>query len=76
MLGPGGRPQHDNPAIRSSSMIDFANGLLSRSGRTGRQYVEDVIWPIVAIDLDYVAYHWNVTGFNTWEEVSAHSHAL
>ncbi|CAE6449375.1 unnamed protein product [Rhizoctonia solani] len=72
--GPGGRPQHDNPALRSSSMIDFANGLLSRNGRTGHQYVENVIWPIVVIDLDYVAYHWNVTGFNTWEEVVGSCH--
>ncbi|QRW22993.1 glycoside hydrolase family 15 protein [Rhizoctonia solani] len=69
--GPGGRPQHDNPALRSSSMIDFANGLLTRNGRTGRHYVESSIWPIVILDLDYVAYHWNVTGFNTWEEASA-----
>ncbi|GAB1526175.1 glycoside hydrolase 15 protein [Rhizoctonia solani] len=69
--GPGGRPQHDNPALRSSSMIDFANGLLARNGRTGRHYVESSIWPIVILDLDYVAYHWNVTGFNTWEEASA-----
>ncbi|CUA69743.1 Glucoamylase I [Rhizoctonia solani] len=69
--GPGGRPQHDNPAIRSSSMIDFANGVLSRNGRTGRNYVEDTIWPIVVLDLDYVAYNWNVTGFNLWEEVGA-----
>ncbi|CAE6442105.1 unnamed protein product [Rhizoctonia solani] len=72
--GPGGRPQHDNPAIRSSSMIDFANGVLSRNGRTGRNYVEDTIWPIVVLDLDYVAYNWNVTGFNLWEEVVGSCH--
>ncbi|CAE6414958.1 unnamed protein product [Rhizoctonia solani] len=72
--GPGGRPQHDNAAIRSSSMIDFANGLLARNGRTGRQYVEKTIWPIIVLDLDYVAYHWNVTGFNLWEEVVGSCH--
>lgn len=68
-IGPGGRPQHDNAALRASSMIDFANGLLVRNGRAGRDYVLNTIWPIVEIDLDYVAYHWNVTGFNLWEEV-------
>lgn len=70
VLGPAGRPQHDNAALRASSMIDFANGLMARNGRKGYQYVEDVIWPIVVLDLNYVAYHWNVTGFNLWEEVS------
>ncbi|CAE6388575.1 unnamed protein product [Rhizoctonia solani] len=72
--GPGGRPQHDNAAIRSSSMIDFANGLFSRNGRTGHRYVENTIWPIVVLDLDYVAHNWNVTGFNLWEEVVGSCH--
>jgi hypothetical protein len=52
-------------------MIDLANGLLSRKGTKGQKYTEDIIWPIVQLDLDYVAHHWNVTGFNLWEEVSA-----
>ncbi|KAB5589453.1 hypothetical protein CTheo_7107 [Ceratobasidium theobromae] len=72
--GPAGRPQHDNAALRASTMIDFANGLLARNGRVGRDYVVNTIWPIVEIDLDYVAYHWNVTGFNLWEEVVGSCH--
>ncbi|QRV81394.1 glycoside hydrolase family 15 protein [Ceratobasidium sp. AG-Ba] len=66
--GPAGRPQHDNAALRASTMLDFANGLLTRKGAKGYDYVVNTIWPIVKLDLDYVAYHWNVTGFNLWEE--------
>ncbi|KAF8599197.1 glucoamylase [Ceratobasidium sp. AG-I] len=72
--GPAGRPQHDNAALRASSMIDFASGLIARNGRQGHKYVADVIWPIVVLDLNYVAHHWNVTGFNLWEEVVGSCH--
>ncbi|KAG8740241.1 hypothetical protein FRC10_004581 [Ceratobasidium sp. 414] len=72
--GPAGRPQHDNAALRASSMVDFANGLLARNGAKGYDYVARTIWPIVRVDLDYVARHWNVTGFNLWEEVVGSCH--
>ncbi|KAG8680949.1 hypothetical protein FRC09_017857, partial [Ceratobasidium sp. 395] len=72
--GPAGRPQHDNAALRASTMIEFANGLLARKGAKGYDYVANTIWPIVQLDLNYVAHHWNVTGFNLWEEVIGSCH--
>ena len=33
----------------------------------------DVLWPVIANDLAYVAQYWNSTGFDLWEEVRGSS---
>ncbi|KAJ7029291.1 glucoamylase [Mycena alexandri] len=68
--GPWGRPQRDGPALRSTSMISYANWLLQN---TSASNVLDTLWPTIKLDLDYVAANWNQTGFDLWEEVSSSS---
>ena len=68
--GDWGRPQRDGPALRSTSIIRFANHLLARGNAT---WVRNHLWPVLKLDLGYVADSWNLTGFDLWEEVDASS---
>ncbi|KAG5636633.1 hypothetical protein H0H81_007342 [Sphagnurus paluster] len=68
--GAWGRPQRDGPALRSTALITWANFLLTQ-GNTS--YVTGTLWPIIKLDLDYVASNWNQTGFDLWEEVNSSS---
>lgn len=68
--GSWGRPQRDGPALRSNALITYANSLINQGNTT---YVVQKIWPVVKLDLDYVANHWNISGFDLWEEVSSAS---
>ncbi|EUC57047.1 glucoamylase [Rhizoctonia solani AG-3 Rhs1AP] len=63
-----GRPQRDGPALRATTMITYANSLGASDS-----YVTGTIWPMLKLDLDYVAQYWNSTGFDLWEEVSGSS---
>ncbi|KAJ7134910.1 glycoside hydrolase family 15 protein [Mycena epipterygia] len=65
-----GRPQRDGPALRSTSMIAYANWLLKT---TNVSNVLTTLWPIIKLDLDYVQASWNQTGFDLWEEISSSS---
>ncbi|KAF8674224.1 Starch binding domain [Rhizoctonia solani] len=66
--GAWGRPQRDGPALRATTMITYANFVGASD-----TYVTGTIWPMVKLDLDYVAKYWNSTGFDLWEEVSGSS---
>jgi len=68
--GDWGRPQRDGPALRSTSIIRFANHLLARGDEA---WVKNHLWPVLKLDLGYVADSWNLTGFDLWEEVDASS---
>lgn len=47
-------------------MITLANKLLADGSSS---YVTGTLWPIILLDLNYVANNWNKTGFDLWEEV-------
>ncbi|PVF99535.1 putative glucan 1,4-alpha-glucosidase [Serendipita vermifera] len=68
--GGWGRPQRDGPALRATSMIAFANHLISQQNTT---YVTNTLWPLILLDLNYVSSNWNSTGFDLWEEVNGAS---
>ncbi|KAG6889108.1 hypothetical protein C0995_003677 [Termitomyces sp. Mi166 len=68
--GSWGRPQRDGPALRATALITWANYLIS-TGNTS--YVTLSLWPVIQLDLDYVASNWNETTFDLWEEVSSSS---
>ena len=68
--GDWGRPQRDGPALRASTLIAYANHLLSLNQTN---VVKAVIWPVVQNDLSYVSQYWNQTGFDLWEEVNGSS---
>ncbi|KAJ7256806.1 glucoamylase G2 [Mycena haematopus] len=68
--GAWGRPQRDGPALRATAMINYANWLLKN---TSASNVLNSLWPIIKLDLDYVAADWNQTTFDLWEEVSSSS---
>lgn len=53
-----GRPQRDGPALRSTTLIKYANYLVA-SGNTS--YVTSTLWPVIQLDLDYVSADWNQT---------------
>ncbi|KAL4242276.1 glycosyl hydrolase 15 family protein, partial [Abortiporus biennis] len=67
---PWGRPQRDGPALRAISLISYANWLIANDNSS---FVEENIWPIVQIDLDYVARTWNQSTFDLWEEIESFS---
>jgi hypothetical protein len=48
----------DGPALRSTTWIAYANWLLRLGNHT---IVADVLWPVIKLDLDYVATWWNQT---------------
>ncbi|RXW25358.1 hypothetical protein EST38_g507 [Candolleomyces aberdarensis] len=68
--GGWGRPQRDGPPLRATALISYANWLIN-SGNTS--YVQQKVWPVIKLDLDYTASNWNFTGFDLWEEVSSSS---
>jgi glucoamylase len=70
-----GRPQNDGPALRSLTLIRFANALL----KVGRQYdvvtklyKNDSYNSVIKGDLEFCSHHWNETGFDLWEETRGH----
>ncbi|RDB14710.1 hypothetical protein Hypma_016313 [Hypsizygus marmoreus] len=65
-----GRPQRDGPALRAIALITYADWLIANSNTT---HVVQKIWPVVKLDIDYVANKWNNSGFDLWEEVSSAS---
>ncbi|GFF68193.1 glucoamylase [Aspergillus lentulus] len=68
--GGWGRPQRDGPALRAIAMLTYMRHLIQQ----GKQSVaSNLIWPVVANDLTYVAQYWNHTGFDLWEEVDGSS---
>nr|GAT49285.1 glycoside hydrolase family 15 protein [Mycena chlorophos] len=65
--GAWGRPQRDGPALRSTAMITYANWLLTNTSSSSE--VLSDLWPIIKLDLDYVANNWNQSTFDLWEEL-------
>jgi hypothetical protein len=50
----------DGPALRSTALITYANWLLANNNIT---FVTNTLWPVIELDLDYVATHWNQTTY-------------
>ncbi|TFK62257.1 glucoamylase [Pluteus cervinus] len=67
---PWGRPQRDGPALRASALILWADFLLSENNAS---YVVNTLWPLIQLDIDYVAGNWNQSTFDLWEEVDSSS---
>jgi len=67
---PWGRPQRDGPALRASAMMQYAEWLLKNGNST---YVERSLWPVIQLDLDYVATYWKEPTFDLWEEINSKS---
>jgi glucoamylase len=53
--------------LRATSIITLANQLIAQNNST---YVKNTLWPILLLDLNYIANNWNNTGYDLWEEVS------
>ncbi|GAA5936075.1 hypothetical protein JCM1841_000009 [Sporobolomyces salmonicolor] len=76
-LGPWGRPQRDEPALRALATLKYIE-------RMGDPSIENKTIQLLRADLDYVVTYWNYTGFDLWEEVQgsslfttiSHLHAL
>ncbi|KAF9477190.1 glucoamylase G2 [Pholiota conissans] len=68
--GAWGRPQRDGPALRATALISYGNWLIANSNSS---FALSTVWPVVKLDLDYVAANWNSTGFDLWEEISSSS---
>ena len=47
----------DGPALRSTAIITYADWLLANGN--GTSYVQNTLWPIIKLDLDYVENNWN-----------------
>lgn len=50
-----GRPQRDGPPLRAIAMISYANWLIENGYKST---ANDLIWPVVQNDLNYVAQYW------------------
>ncbi|EKM51697.1 glycoside hydrolase family 15 protein [Phanerochaete carnosa HHB-10118-sp] len=68
--GAWGRPQRDGPALRSTAIINYANWLIANDNSS---WVTNNLWPIIKLDLDYVANNWNQSTYDLWEEVDSSS---
>lgn len=66
--GAWGRPQHDGAPLRAIALITYSKWLAEQS-EEGETEARDVIWPVIANDLNYVGQYWNSSGFDLWEEV-------
>lgn len=72
-LGSWGRPQNDGPAIRATTLIHFANNLLSQGKETlVRERLYHSGHSVIKFDLEYVSHNWRNRGFDLWEEVYGH----
>ncbi|PFH46727.1 carbohydrate-binding module family 20 protein [Amanita thiersii Skay4041] len=60
----------NGPALRATALITWANYLNSHGNAS---YVTGTLWPIIKLDLDYVASSWDQSTFDLWEEVSSSS---
>lgn len=60
----------DGPALRATALIQYAGWLLKNGNST---YVEKSLWPIIRLDLDYVAANWRQPTFDLWEEINSTS---
>jgi glucoamylase len=49
------RSYPDGPALRATALMQYAGWLLENGNST---YVEKSLWPIIRLDLDYVAANW------------------
>lgn len=49
----------DGPALRATALIAYGNWLVANSNSS---YATSTVWPIIKLDLDYVASSWNLTG--------------
>ncbi|KAJ3522244.1 hypothetical protein NMY22_g11976 [Coprinellus aureogranulatus] len=68
--GDWGRPQRDGPPLRATALTGYSNWLI-KNGNTS--YVQQKVWPVIKLDLDYTAQYWNYTGFDLWEEINSSS---
>ncbi|KAJ7643801.1 glucoamylase [Roridomyces roridus] len=68
--GAWGRPQRDGPALRATAMIGYANWLVKN---TSVSNVVSTLWPMIELDLNYVASNWNQSTFDLWEEINSSS---
>lgn len=71
--GPWGRPQNDGPALRAIALVRLANVWI-KAGKI--DWVRDRLYDgkipthtALKADLEFVAYHWQQTCFDLWEEV-------
>lgn len=55
----------------NASLTRLSRPGLYNSGNTS--YVTNTLWPIIQLDLDYVASNWNQSTFDLWEEVDSSS---
>lgn len=52
--------------LRATTMITYANFL-----GTTNSYTTGTVWPLVKLDLDYVAQYWNSTGTELFQAFEA-----
>ncbi|KAF8055345.1 glycoside hydrolase family 15 protein [Lyophyllum atratum] len=60
----------DGPALRATALITWGNYLISQNNQS---YVSDTLWPVIKVDLDYLAGNWNKPGFDIWSDVQSTS---
>lgn len=72
-FGPWGRPQNDGPALRSITLIRFAQMLIQENeiDFVKAHLYEATIpaYTVIKSDLEYVAHHWQDSSFDVWEEI-------
>lgn len=71
------RPQNDGPALRSLSLIHFAQAFLAAGGK--KEFVLKRLYDgrlptnsVIKADLEYISHHWEDPCFDLWEEVNGH----
>lgn len=70
---PWARPQNDSPALRSISLIHWAQQLIleGKNAEVKEKLYDTAATLPIKKDLEYVAHHWNDSSYDLWEEVNA-----
>ncbi|KAJ3417161.1 Glucoamylase, intracellular sporulation-specific [Chytridiales sp. JEL 0842] len=74
-----GRPQNDGPALRSTTLMKFAEVYMDVKGGAAEKVREYLYRPElparspIKIDLEYVAHSWRNPSVELWEEVRGHT---
>ncbi|KAF8494643.1 Six-hairpin glycosidase-like protein [Russula emetica] len=60
-----GSPAADGPPFRATNLIKYAEWLLKPEQNNGT-WVADVLWPMINLDLQWIASHWNESSWDLW----------
>ncbi|KAH9963444.1 Six-hairpin glycosidase-like protein [Lactifluus volemus] len=60
-----GSPAADGPPFRVDVLLKYAEWL-TQPGQKNGTWVQDVLWPVINLDLQWISSHWNESSWDLW----------